>query len=107
VFDQLLLSQSNPVSSPIAVFQADTKNHAAILDQYGKLPLTFEANHGQTDSRVKFLSRTSGYRSGGILILRYNCVEIFHSPARLRVPCPHCRIRNLPVRGERLPANFP
>jgi len=25
------------------------------------LPLSFEANHGQTDSRVKFLSRTSGY----------------------------------------------
>src|SRR5262245_13328754 len=28
---------------------------------YGKLPLSFEANHGQTDSQVKFLSRGSGY----------------------------------------------
>ena len=28
---------------------------------YGKLPLIFEANRGQTDSRVKFLSRGNGY----------------------------------------------
>jgi len=28
---------------------------------YGKLPLAFEANAGQTDGRVKFLSRGSGY----------------------------------------------
>src|SRR5882762_5181144 len=27
---------------------------------YGRLPLTFEENHGQTDGRVKFLSRGSG-----------------------------------------------
>jgi hypothetical protein len=56
-----LLSQSNPVSLPIGASQADPKNHARILDQYGKVPLTFEANHGQTDSQVKFLSHTSGY----------------------------------------------
>jgi Bacterial Ig-like domain (group 3)/Beta-propeller repeat len=34
---------------------------ARILDSYGKLPLSFEANRGQSDGRVKFLSRTSGY----------------------------------------------
>src|SRR2546429_6526646 len=28
---------------------------------YGKLPLSFEANHGQTDSQVQFLCRGSGY----------------------------------------------
>ncbi len=28
---------------------------------YGKLPLSFEANQGQTDRRVKFLSRGQGY----------------------------------------------
>jgi beta-propeller repeat-containing protein len=28
---------------------------------YGNLPLHFEANHGQTDSRVKFLARGHGY----------------------------------------------
>ncbi len=32
-----------------------------VMDSYGKLPLSFEANQGQTDRRVKFLSRGSGY----------------------------------------------
>ena len=32
-----------------------------IVEAYGKLPLSFEANHGQTDSEVKFLSRGNGY----------------------------------------------
>jgi hypothetical protein len=31
------------------------------MNAYGKLPLRFEANHGQTDSKVKFLSRGHGY----------------------------------------------
>jgi hypothetical protein len=31
------------------------------MDSYGKLPLSFEANHGQMDAQVKFLSRTGGY----------------------------------------------
>src|ERR1700694_6123951 len=63
-----LLSQSNTVprinssarvagSSAVSVVstaQADPKAQAKILDQYGKLPLSFEANHGQADSQVKF-----------------------------------------------------
>jgi hypothetical protein len=70
-----LLSQSNPVSlinrtaavasprvvSPISASQSDPQAQARILEGYGKLPLSFEANHGQTDARVKFLSRTAGY----------------------------------------------
>src|SRR6266852_4596687 len=65
-----LLSQSNPVplinqsarvASPNSASQADPKAQAKILDQYGKLPLSFEANRGQADGRVKFLSRTGGY----------------------------------------------
>src|SRR3984957_3739583 len=31
------------------------------LEAYGKLPLTFEQNSGQTDARVKFLARGAGY----------------------------------------------
>jgi hypothetical protein len=42
-----------------SAFHADPK--ARILDSYGKLPLSFEVNHGQTDSSVKFLSRTGAY----------------------------------------------
>lgn len=33
----------------------------AAANSYGKLPLTFEANKGQTDPRVSFLSRGNGY----------------------------------------------
>ena len=70
-----LLSQSNPVPninrsstgvsssvvSPVSASQPDPKAQAKILDSYGKLPLSFEANQGQTDAQVKFLLRTSGY----------------------------------------------
>src|SRR5271154_2343849 len=39
----------------------DPKAQARIVDTYGKLPLSFEANRGQTDSSVKFLSHTGAY----------------------------------------------
>lgn len=32
-----------------------------LLESYGKLPLSFEANQGQSDPTVKFISRGSGY----------------------------------------------
>jgi hypothetical protein len=32
-----------------------------LIQSYGKMPLSFEANQGQTDPKVKFLSRGSGY----------------------------------------------
>ena len=32
-----------------------------LAENYGKVSLSFEANQGQTDPRVKFLSRGSGY----------------------------------------------
>src|SRR6266699_4087471 len=45
---------TNPASSAEAA-------QARLAESYGKLPLSFEANQGQTDPRVKFLSRGSGY----------------------------------------------
>lgn len=36
-------------------------NLARLRREYGALPLRFEANRGQTDSRVRFLARGSGY----------------------------------------------
>ena len=32
-----------------------------VVENYGRLPLSFEANQGQTDPQVKFLSRGRGY----------------------------------------------
>jgi Bacterial Ig-like domain (group 3)/Beta-propeller repeat len=41
--------------------QANSKPRTKILQIYGNLPLSFEANRGQTDSRVRFVSRSAGY----------------------------------------------
>lgn len=35
--------------------------NARVIEAYGKLPLGFEENRGQTDARVKFLARGDGY----------------------------------------------
>jgi hypothetical protein len=48
----------NPVvTSP----RSDTPEEAQVQENYGKLPLSFEANRGQINDRVKFFSRGSGY----------------------------------------------
>src|SRR5580692_3526674 len=65
----IALAQSTPVplidKSALVVPPIRTSHiHPAesrILDSYGKLPLSFEANHGQADAQVKFLSRMGGY----------------------------------------------
>jgi hypothetical protein len=66
----LLFSQPNPAAlvnpserlvPAIGAPQAGPKAQATILNRYGKLPLSFEANQGQSDPRVKFLSRGTGY----------------------------------------------
>src|ERR1700735_1243123 len=56
-----LIDQSATVASHSVASQSDPKAEAKIPDSYGKLPLSFEANQGQADVRVKFLSRTSEY----------------------------------------------
>ena len=43
-----------PIYSPAA-------GKMGLIENYGRLPLSFEANHGQTDPQVKFLSRGHGY----------------------------------------------
>jgi hypothetical protein len=66
----IVLAQSTSVISqplnpkgavPSGLSQPDPASQAKIRESYGKLPLSFEANHGQADGRVKFLSRTGGY----------------------------------------------
>lgn len=47
---------AHDASSPSATFRP----HRAVAD-YGKLPLSFEHNEGQTDHHVKYLSRGNGY----------------------------------------------
>lgn len=40
---------------------SDQTDKAKISEAYGKLPMSFVANEGQTDERVKFMSRGRGY----------------------------------------------
>jgi hypothetical protein len=39
----------------------DRATRANIEQSYGKLPMRFEANEGQTDAHVKFMARGAGY----------------------------------------------
>jgi len=48
-------------SRQIKSSDSGTAAQTAALHAFGNLPLAFEANQGQTDSRVKFVSRGSGY----------------------------------------------
>jgi hypothetical protein len=56
--DRLCLS-SLPASATLAHPNAATKAH--LTASFGQLPLSFEVNKGQTDPRVNFLVRGSGY----------------------------------------------
>ena len=41
--------------------ETELASRARLRESFGKLPLSFEANEGQTDRSVKFLSRGNGY----------------------------------------------
>lgn len=43
------------------ITETEVARQARLQESYGKLPLSFEANQGQTHGSVKFLSRGSGY----------------------------------------------
>lgn len=59
----LLTSLGSPAqqTKPTDSSASNSKGLAAARAAYGQVPLTFEANRGQTDPRVKFLSRGNGY----------------------------------------------
>ena len=56
--DRLYLS-AVPTGTPMS--QPDTATQAQLSAAYGQIPLSFEANRGQTDSHVNFLSHGAGY----------------------------------------------
>lgn len=53
-------ARPQPTSSPLLRPSAPIA-HQNIAASYGKLPLVFEKNLGQTASQVKFLAHASGY----------------------------------------------
>ena len=58
-------------------------SHDARPLEYGNLPLSFEANQGQTDSRVKFLARGSGYT---LFLTLGEAVVTFSRPSKAQTP---------------------
>jgi hypothetical protein len=61
-------------AAPTGLAHPDPAKQSQIVENYGKLPLSFEANHGQTDAKVKFLSRGSGYTTAYSRSSR-NCIS--------------------------------
>lgn len=61
-----------------------TAARALLLSSYGKLPLTFERNLGQTDTRVQFLAHGKGYAlflTGKEAVLRLDTTVVKETPS--------------------------
>jgi hypothetical protein len=54
-------SRAGAKPAPAPLSQPDAATQERLTAAYGRLPLSFEANQGQADSRVQFLSRGKGY----------------------------------------------
>src|SRR5256884_6505233 len=52
---------ANPSKPSNSAQHPNQAGQQRLAENYGKVPLSFEADRGQTDPRVKFLSRGSGY----------------------------------------------
>ncbi|MGH3370962.1 MAG: Calx-beta domain-containing protein, partial [Nocardioidaceae bacterium] len=68
VLSALLLAPVPALSDPA---------HTPVLNAYGRLPLRFEANHGQADPGVRFLARGRGY---GLFLTSTEAVLALTSP---------------------------
>src|SRR5262245_59164689 len=55
------LSADRTLTAVHADNEPDAAAPSRLAGRYGRLPLAFEANHGQTDPQVKFLSRGQGH----------------------------------------------
>jgi len=56
----LILGTVIPVNAFPAHFNSEKITKNQVLEAYGKIPLSFELNQEQTDSQVKFLSKSDG-----------------------------------------------
>lgn len=62
---------------------------ARVIESYGKLPLSFEANQGQADQQVKFLSRGHGYKlflTGNEAVLALKSTSAIAAPSMDQKP---------------------
>jgi hypothetical protein len=82
----LMLCLQVAVSRPASAGPAEQSplkapaSDAQVIESYGKLPLRFEANHGQADRSVRFLSRGAGY---DLYLAGQDAVLALHRPGLL------------------------
>ena len=74
----LLMLGNRPLSTALARFGVDAATQARVTEMYGRLPLSFQVNEGQTDVQVDFLSRGSGY---SVFLLPTEAVLALRKPA--------------------------
>lgn len=59
--DSISKSSAQPASSKNSFHRTEQHSRTRLIENYGKLPLRFEANEGQSGNQAKFISRGSGY----------------------------------------------
>jgi len=57
----VLFLATSPKSEAATAIEVSSPEKVELQSSYGQLPMSFEANSGQTDDRVKFLSRGNNY----------------------------------------------
>ena len=65
-------------TEPTEVAETETAMRAQVTKAYGQPPMSFEANHGQTDSQVKFISRDSDH---SLFLTSTEAVLVLSKPA--------------------------
>ncbi len=86
-----------PASAAESLARPDAATEARVTDIYGKLPLSFEANQGQSDRQVRFLSRGPGYSL--FLTPTEAVLALTKPPAHLKLADP---TQATPVRSEKM-----
>src|SRR5213080_3602021 len=78
--------------------QEHPADSARIVEGYGKLPLAFEANQGQSDPQVKFLSRGAGY---SLFLTSNEAVLALHEASQQEPALPGAKARTAPEKTSR------
>ncbi len=81
---------SRKAPAPVAINKPDPAIQSRLAASYGKLPLSFERNAGQTDASVRFLSRGPGYAlfltgNEAVLSLEKRRAKAISPPAAFRM----------------------
>jgi hypothetical protein len=91
--------QSTAARAPLITGSQPEPDSTRINETYGKLPLYFERNAGQTDSQVSFLARGSGYTL--FLTRQAETVLVLRKPEPRQTPLPDIRLSSPNIEPER------